>query len=544
MIVDSLTEREQPWEFCIIGSGPVGMALALEFEKLGHEVLVLESGGRDVDRASGEDSRAVLANPQTHAPMELAACRAFGGASWTWGGRCVPLDDIDFEPRAWVPNSDWPITHDDLRPWYTAACSYLQCGQGSFELRPERLPASTEDISLGCLERWSTEPRMALIFRDKIAQSRHITLSVNSTAVDLEFDADRRRAECVVVATAGRKEKVRARQIILAMGGVETTRFMLTVQRRAPSAFGGVDGPLGRSYMGHLSGKIANILFERPSSDADMDFFRDATGAYVRRRFMLNAAAQRKHRVLNTAFFPDNPPFHDYRHHSGVLSAVFLALAFPPTGRRILAEGIRLAHIGSPPRHYGAHIRNVILGAPAGARDVFGILHDRFFSKPRKPGFLVRNSAGKYALHFHAEQEPSPESRIRLANETDRFGMPRAYVDLRYTDNDVASVVASHRVLDESLRGNGIGRLEYYYPEKELIDRVRAQASDGYHQTGSTRMGSDPRTSVVDSNLRVHGLDNLHVASSSVFRTTGQANSTLPAVALGLRLVHHLRSTA
>jgi choline dehydrogenase-like flavoprotein len=53
-------------------------------------------------------------------------------------------------------------------------------------------------------------------------------------------------------------------------------------------------------------------------------------------------------------------------------------------------------------------------------------------------------------------------------------------------------------------------------------------------------MGADPRTSVVDCNLRIHGLENMYVASSSVFRTTGQANSTLPAVALGLRLVHHL----
>jgi hypothetical protein len=223
-----------------------------------------------------------------------------------------------------------------------------------------------------------------------------------------------------------------------------------------------------------------------------------------------------------------------------VLSAVFLALAFPPTGRRILPEGIRLAHIGVPPRHYGAHLWNAILGAPAGVCDIVNILRFRVFGKPRKPGFLLQNSAGKYALRYHAEQEPNPESRITLGGEADRFGLPRARIDLRYTDNDVASVVKSHRVLDQGLRAAGLGRLNFWLPEQELASHVCAQATDGYHQTGTTRMGADPRTSVVDCNLRIHGLENMYVASSSVFRTTGQANSTLPAVALGLRLVHHL----
>jgi len=44
----------------------------------------------------------------------------------------------------------------------------------------------------------------------------------------------------------------------------------------------------------------------------------------------------------------------------------------------------------------------------------------------------------------------------------------------------------------------------------------------------------------VDGQLRVHGLDNLYIASSSVFCTSGEANPTLLAVALGLRLADHL----
>jgi hypothetical protein len=222
-----------------------------------------------------------------------------------------------------------------------------------------------------------------------------------------------------------------------------------------------------------------------------------------------------QNKVLNTAFWPDNPSFYDPSHHSGVLSSVFLALAFPPTGRKLLSEPIRLAHTGPKPYRLAAHLRNAILGAPRGAADIYRILRDRFIKKPKKPGFLVSNKGGKYALHYHAEHAPNKESRITLSSETDSFGVPRAQIDLRFTDQDIQSVIDSHRILDNALQSNGIGRLQYFYPHEQLHERVYAQAADGYHQV-------------------------LYVASSSVFPTSGQANSTLLAVAFGVRLVHHL----
>ena len=118
--------------------------------------------------------------------------------------------------------------------------------------------------------------------------------------------------------------------------------------------------------------------------------------------------------------------------------------------------------------------------------------------------------------------------------------MPRAIIDLRFTEQDVQSVIDSHAVLDEALRANGIGRLEYWYPAEQLRERVYAQATDGFHQVGTTRMGNDPAQSVVDAELKVHGVENLYVASSSVFPTTGQANSTLLAVAFAVRLAARL----
>jgi choline dehydrogenase-like flavoprotein len=376
--------------------------------------------------------------------------------------------------------------------------------------------------------------------RARLLASERIRMSLTSTVTGLALSADGSRVESLSVSTSDGARTVRARRFVLAMGGVETTRLLLHVQRSLPALFGGVDGPLGRYYMGHISGKIASIVFDDPATINDLDFKLDPSGAYVRRRFMLTDESQIEHRVLNTAFWPDNPPFYDPAHGSGVLSAVFLALAFPPTGRFLLPEAIRLIHTGPRPYRLAAHLRNAVLGAVRGAKDILGILLHRFIKKPKKPGFLVQNRGGKYALHYHAEQIPNPDSRITIGDELDSASVPRAVIDLRFTPQDVQSVIASHAALDHALRANGIGRLEYWYTDDKLAERVYAQASDGFHQVGTTRMGDDPAHSVVDSNLKVHGLENLFIASSSVFPTTGQANSTLLAAAFAVRLAEHL----
>lgn len=542
-MIEETLSSEKIWNLCIVGTGPVGMAMALECERLGLEVLVLEAGESAVNPSGAEASHAEIVDPDRHAAMEIAVCRALGGTSWTWGGRCVPYDDIDWLPRDFVADARWPMTHDEIRPWYRQAAEYLLCRSDNFCLPYRRKLAN--GLTLDWVERWARESKVILEHRARLLASQHIRISLKSTVTGLNLipGASGLRVESLTVHTPQGIRAVKAQKIVLAMGGVETTRLLLHTQQRWPSTMGGADGPLGRYYMGHISGKIASIVFNDPAAIADLDFKLDETGSYLRRRFMLTAETQLENKVLNTAFWPDNPAFYDPSHRSGVLSSVFLALAFPPTGRRLLSEAIRLAHTGPRPYRLAAHLRNAILGAPRGAMDIYRILRDRFIRKPRKPGFLVSNRSGRYALHYHAEQVPSPESRIQLAGESDSFGLPRARIDLRFVEQDVQSVIDSHELLDKALRANGIGRLEYLYDAAKLRDKVWAQAADGFHQVGTTRMGDDPEQSVVDADLKAHGLENLFVASSSVFPTSGQANSTMLAVAFGIRLVHHLQRT-
>ena len=532
------SKSDQAWDICIVGTGPVGMALAMELERLGKTVLVLESGSEE--RAEGQ--HAEIVDLDRHAPMEIAVVRALGGTSWTWGGRCVAYDDVDWLDRDFVPDAHWPVTHDEIRPWYKPAAEYLTCGNDHFDI-PYKRPL-TDGLTLNFVERWARDSRVILAHREHLLASEKIKISLNTTVTTLLLSDDGQRVEGVGVTTPEGRAIVRAKRFVLAMGGVETTRMLLATQREWPKLFGGVDGPLGRYYMGHISGKIASIVFDRPADIADLDFQLDGSGSFYRRRLMLTTEAQLEHKVLNTAFWPDNPPFYDPGHGSGVLSSVWIALSIPPMGRKLVSEGIRLAHIGPRPFPVFAHLKNAILGAPRGAADLYKILRDRFIKKPKKPGFLVQNSGGKYALHYHAEQIPHPDSRITLGSETDAFGVPRAVIDLRFQEQDVDSVLKSHEVLDVALRANKLGRLEYWAGAEKRREKVWAHAADGYHQVGTTRMGDDPTTSVVDSDLKVHGISNLYVASSSVFPTTGQANSTFLAVAFAVRLAALLAGEA
>jgi len=158
-----------------------------------------------------------------------------------------------------------------------------------------------------------------------------------------------------------------------------------------------------------------------------------------------------------------------------------------------------------------------------------------------RPNF--KNLSGKktegafYAMAFRAEQAPNPDSRVTLTTEKDALGLRRVHLNWQLGDADKTSLFRSIHLLAEELGKTSMGRVRLM-----LDDNAPWQTMvGGGHLMGTTRMSEKPEDGVVDKNCQVHGKDNLFIAGSSVFASSGVANPTLTIMALSRRLAAHLK---
>jgi GMC oxidoreductase len=151
----------------------------------------------------------------------------------------------------------------------------------------------------------------------------------------------------------------------------------------------------------------------------------------------------------------------------------------------------------------------------------------------------------RYELHVAAEQRPRHDNYIKLAAETDVLGLPLAGIKWRVHPQDYSVFSAYIRRFDSFWRRVGldeIGDLEWLSSPYNLSVSDMSYGSDIYHPGGSTRMGSDGRSAVVDKNLRTFAISNLWILSTSVFPSGASANPTLMLMLFTMRLANHLVS--
>jgi choline dehydrogenase-like flavoprotein len=128
-----------------------------------------------------------------------------------------------------------------------------------------------------------------------------------------------------------------------------------------------------------------------------------------------------------------------------------------------------------------------------------------------------------------------PGQPVSLGEQRDALGLRRARLDWRLSDIDRKSARRIMEFLAFEAGRTGLGRV------KSTIDSSWPELEGTYHHTGTTRMADDPKKGVVDRNCRVHGIDNLYIAGSSVFPTAGTGSPTLLIVALPIRLADYIK---
>ena len=324
---------------------------------------------------------------------------------------------------------------------------------------------------------------------------------------------------------------VEAMQIVLAAGGLETVRLLLANNRLQTNGIGNAHGVVGRFYMSHIAGTMGSF---EAKGEVHNGYRQDYDGVFCRPRLALLPNAQREHRVGQFVARLHHTRISDPAHGSGILSALRL-------GRMLVPKQWRARLIDEPNSagEMAAHVWNVARDLPAVAGFARQLIFDRKLAERKYPSVVVKPRSRRYSLDFHAEQEPNWQSVVRLGTERDEFGMPRLEVDWNYTAMDVRTIEVAAALFAEDVTRSGAGVFEYV-PESVLKEMTRYGAYGGHH-LGTTRMGADPRTSVVDGDCRVHDVSNLFVAGGSVLPTSSQANPTLTVIALALRLADHLK---
>jgi choline dehydrogenase-like flavoprotein len=515
MIRDFVTfDGDQPLDcdLCIAGAGAAGIAIALEFAGRGERVIVLESGGLDFEDAS-QDLYAGRNLGLPYFDLDVPRVRCFGGSTNHWGGMCTPLEPLDFETRPWVPHSGWPITAADLQSYYVRAHPLLELGP--FNYTPAEIaPPETEFLAFRPdrihpkMWRYSVPPtNFGIAYRDRLIQATNVDALLHANLVEIETDAAGSSVTGYRIQTLGGKSaRVQARIYILALGGLENPRLLLSSDRVQAGGLGNERDLVGRFFMEHIRIVAGSVL---PLKDgwyaAYEDLIRD--GRQVRCGLTPSPEAQTREGILNPMLM------------IGAKDVTRMRSA----GYTSLSEIRKAFAKGQIPDHFGGDVLN-ILG------DLNGVVR----------GFYERVDSAIY-IEMEGEQSPNPDSRVVLANDRDALGMRRGNLDWRLSALDKRSMRKLVEMFGQEIARLGLGRLQM---EEWLAhdDTTWVGLGAHYHHMGTTRMASDPSRGVVDADCRMFGVANLYIAGSSVFPTGGCANPTLTLTALALRLADHLKT--
>lgn len=496
------------YDLIVIGSGAGGGTLSHALANTGARILIVERGESVPSEPENWNPEAVWKHlryrtterwldgqgrsfrPYTHYNV--------GGNTKFWGSALFRLRRQDFGE---VQHQDgvspaWPISYDDLAPYYEQAerIYHVHGATGTDPTEPPRGPFPYEPIphapnmarlveqlramglhpttlplglvdpgrpggcalcntcnSFPCQLRRKSDAETCAV-RPALA-SPNVELLTSTIAHRLITSADGRRVEAVEVERAGERFTLRAPVIVVSCGAVNSAALLLkSATDTHPDGLANSSGLVGRRYMAHLATMMQGFHPTRVNHDV----------------FQKTVA-------INDFYFagPQTP--------------------FP------------LGQIQSQGRTHGVMAQIVVPWIPLWAYDAW---------VARGVDWLVMS-----------EDLPHPDNRVTV----ERDGQIR----LTYRPNNMRTHAELVRRFTRILRRLGFWKVMSY----------SHQHRNTTHQCGTLVFGRDPRTSVLDPFCRTHDIDNLFVVDASFFPSSAAVNPGLTIAAQALRVAEHLRAT-
>lgn len=521
MIIDhalSTTTSVLSCDICVIGTGAAGLALADEFKDSDLQVVLLESGGWNYDQRTQD----LYHTEQTAKRFESAHSgrfRVLGGSTTRWGGQSLPLTPIDFKFRPWVSHSGWPISYEELQPYYDRANRFL--GVDTRDYRDETagvLRMKRPEFEPGLLEyhysKWAPQPDLIKTYRKQVDKSANIRVILHANVTEL-VQEEGSVAYAKYSSLEGSLGEVKAGVFIIATGGIEAPRLLLASRFHDRRGLGNEHDLVGRFLQEHPAMRLG--VLESKQYDQIQALFngKRAGGKRFSSRISLSPVIQEKEQLLNA-------------------SAGFLFSLPEDSGFSLIRSLIR----GRFSSVKGITITRVISEFMRSFPDLvkaawFLLLRGRIFT----PGGICE-VAGSF------EQEPDPDSRVSLSNQCDELGMPLSCIHWKISEKTMKTARIFSKLIDLECRRLGIGALNIssWLTEDQAPEKYEDHFHDQNHHIGTARMSLSPETGVVNTHLKVHTISNLYIASSAVFPTGGHSNPTLTLLALAIRLADHIKS--
>jgi choline dehydrogenase-like flavoprotein len=514
---------------CIIGGGVAGITLAMELDKKGIDVVLLESGGFNPDDDTRDLYRGEDVGEWRYNFADGSRSRFLGGSSNCWGGWCRPLDPWDFEKRDWVAHSGWPFGLSELAPYYERTHALLKLGPNNFDPdfwersinRPDvrRIPLVSGKVR-DTISQFSPPARFGKLYRDKLKRSQRVRVFLYANATNIDTDRAGRTVTHIDIATlTGIRAKVTAKTYVLATGGIENARLLLASNKVLPAGLGNGHDLVGRFFMDHPRLLTGNIKFSKQwsrnkLSDVKYHYQNAAVAAHgtcVAHQFALTPETLQEEGILN--------------------ARVWFSSIFPGEGSEGALALFRCKQALLKKEQSDWSLTRDMLTMMAHPIDTIGYGYTRLF----QPRWMIQG----VKFQLIVEPEPDPNSRVMLSpTQKDQLGMNRVRVDWRLTSRVQRTFDRTLAILAEDMRKSGVAQVELDPPVEGR--KWPSDLEGTWHHMGTTRMHDSPKQGVVDRNCLVHDMTNLFVAGSSLFPTAGANFPTITLAALAFRLAEHL----
>ena len=510
------------YDVVIVGTGAGGGTLASALAGTGKRVLLLERGDflpREMDNWSPEpvfvDGKYISKDTWFDAdgkPFQPQVHYFVGGATKMYGAALYRLRPADFGE---ITHEDglspaWPLSYDEMEPWYTRA-EWLYQVHGAHGEDPTeghysrqypwpavshepRIQGMADSLAAAgyhpfhapcgilldehnraasaCIRCTWCDGYPCLVHAKSDAETiavrplltdPNVTLLVNAEVVRLETDPSGREVTGVVVSRDGNTEVYAGDIVVVSAGAANTARILLrSASDQHPRGLANGSDQLGRNYMFHNSKAVVALCREE------------------------NATVYQKTLALN-----------DFYQAGGDRE-------WPLGNIQMLGKSNAMAMKGEEPK--------LTRLAPRFSLD----------------------EVARHAVDFWLTTEdlPLPGNRVTVDDE--------GHVRLAYTATNDGEAEGLYRELQKVL--NHIGLAEHHVLDKNFYMDMAVAVAGCAHQAGTCRFGSDPRASVLDLNCKAHELDNLYVVDASFMPSIGAVNPALTIMANALRVGDHLRA--